>query len=429
MKIEFINHASFVIDNGIKRIMCDPWHEGSVFNNGWRLISKTKFRYEDFANIDYIWFSHEHPDHFFPPNLKKIPENFRANITIIFQHTKDKRVLNFCKKLGFKEMIELMPNKWADIHGIKLMNEHFQEGDSWICFKDDKYTYLNTNDCAIQNLSEAKYIKNKIGAVDVLFTQFSYAYWVGNPDQVEERKAKAQQKLDMLKLECDVFQPTVTIPIASYVCFSHEENSYLNDSANSPQKAYDFMLSDTITNPVVLYNGETYTYGEKHDSAASLAKYKVDYDNIGKEWALTKPVETSIEEIQEAIITFLEDMNKNNGTLLKSKLQATNIYLWDHNKSFELSLNEIKEIQLDQEQCDIKMGAESLLFCIKFPYGIDTTQINGRMNKPVNGNYAKFYNFFRVNQLKSRGDDPNNLSFLFGVVYRKVLNKIRLLKI
>jgi hypothetical protein len=122
-------------------------------------------------------------------------------------------------------------------------------------------------------------------------------------------------------------------------------------------------------------------------------------------------------------------MNKNNGTLLKSKLQATNIYLWDHNKSFELSLNEIKEIQLDQEQCDIKMGAESLLFCIKFPYGIDTTQINGRMNKPVNGNYAKFYNFFRVNQLKSRGDDPNNLSFLFGVVYRKVLNKIRLLKI
>ena len=51
-------------------------------------------------NITHIWFSHEHPDHFSVKDLKYI-YNLNKDIKILFQETLDKRVINFCKNLGF----------------------------------------------------------------------------------------------------------------------------------------------------------------------------------------------------------------------------------------------------------------------------------------------------------------------------------------
>src|SRR5205807_3141611 len=61
------------------RLITDPWLFGSAFNNGWDLISETKFSLDDFREITHIWFSHEHPDHFAPPVLKAIDPAVRAN--------------------------------------------------------------------------------------------------------------------------------------------------------------------------------------------------------------------------------------------------------------------------------------------------------------------------------------------------------------
>ena len=38
MKIKFINHACIIVESGGQRIMCDPWFEGSSFDNGWSLM-------------------------------------------------------------------------------------------------------------------------------------------------------------------------------------------------------------------------------------------------------------------------------------------------------------------------------------------------------------------------------------------------------
>ena len=65
MTLNFVNHASLVFSHGDIRLITDPWISGEVFHNGWSLLSKTKFTFSDFKNITHIWFSHEHPDHFF----------------------------------------------------------------------------------------------------------------------------------------------------------------------------------------------------------------------------------------------------------------------------------------------------------------------------------------------------------------------------
>jgi L-ascorbate metabolism protein UlaG (beta-lactamase superfamily) len=38
MKLEFVNHASFILQEGDVTLMMDPWLEGSVFDNSWSLL-------------------------------------------------------------------------------------------------------------------------------------------------------------------------------------------------------------------------------------------------------------------------------------------------------------------------------------------------------------------------------------------------------
>src|SRR5215470_2373601 len=111
-QIEWVNHASFVFDYDGVRLIADPWIEGRAFNDGWSLLSDTAFTYDDFRSITHLWFSHEHPDHFSPPNIRAIPPDIRKTITVLFQNTLDHKVARFCESLGFREVIELRPNGW-----------------------------------------------------------------------------------------------------------------------------------------------------------------------------------------------------------------------------------------------------------------------------------------------------------------------------
>ena len=69
--IEFVNHASVLINYGKIGILSDPWYSQSVFHNGWRLLYENREEYIDkvLDNTTHIYLSHEHPDHFNPAYL------------------------------------------------------------------------------------------------------------------------------------------------------------------------------------------------------------------------------------------------------------------------------------------------------------------------------------------------------------------------
>jgi L-ascorbate metabolism protein UlaG (beta-lactamase superfamily) len=85
MKLTFINHSSFQVQHQNVNLVIDPWLDGRVFNNGWDLVSKTQFSYEDFASVTHIWFSHEHPDHFFRPTSIKYLRNTEIKSLFCFK--------------------------------------------------------------------------------------------------------------------------------------------------------------------------------------------------------------------------------------------------------------------------------------------------------------------------------------------------------
>ena len=94
---KFYNHSTFLIDD----ILVDPWFKGEIFLNGWNLLKELDYDINR-IRFDYIFISHEHPDHFHIPTLKSIssPETK----TVIFHKTIDGKVIEFVKKLGFKTL-------------------------------------------------------------------------------------------------------------------------------------------------------------------------------------------------------------------------------------------------------------------------------------------------------------------------------------
>ena len=91
MNIKFVNHASVLFQTSNVKILTDPWYQGLVFNNGWSLLDDNEININD-LDFNYLWYSHEHPDHFNIPDLLAIDEKKRRDITILFQQTKDQKV-------------------------------------------------------------------------------------------------------------------------------------------------------------------------------------------------------------------------------------------------------------------------------------------------------------------------------------------------
>src|SRR3954447_15524507 len=111
MKIRFVSHASFSVESNGVRLLCDPWLFGKAFNRGWALISSAAEVCWD--SIDYVWISHQHPDHLHFPTIKSIPLEPRRRITILYQKHASDRIPKVLRGLGFSDVRELTLNKWT----------------------------------------------------------------------------------------------------------------------------------------------------------------------------------------------------------------------------------------------------------------------------------------------------------------------------
>src|SRR5690606_7898416 len=110
-------------------LLCDPWTSGSAFHHGWNLIAEEQ--HEGLDEVDYIWFSHEHPDHFSVPFLRSIPAWRRPAITILYQHMPDGRIVSFCRELGFvvRELKHAVPEDLGG--GLRVTCGKVPFYDSW----------------------------------------------------------------------------------------------------------------------------------------------------------------------------------------------------------------------------------------------------------------------------------------------------------
>lgn len=431
-KIEWVNHASYIFDDGHIRLITDPWLEGSVFNESWSLLAPTKLRYEDFQDITHIWFSHEHPDHFFPPNLKKIPKDYRSNITVIFQTTSDRKVANFCKVLGFKDVVETEKETFILSEKSSIYIEPFSkyDSDSWHLIKCDNYKLLNVNDCVLNSKDSIKRIKDVTGEVDFLFTQFSYANWVGNPWEVEKRQAQAEEKLRRIENQIEILKPRYVVPFASFVYFSRPDNAFMNSTVNKIEKVLK-RLETFGVEPLIFYPGDIYT-GESWSlkNKENVRKYEYDFKKSTSCVSEHSLKSSSLGDIKNAFKEgpFSNFDFKSLHVRLFTRAVGTAkacIYLNDLNQfvSVDIEKKIIKQIESNKE-FDIAMHSQCLMYMFRHEWGPGTILVAGTFTTNSSKG-IKFINYMSESSHCIGQRETFSLGYVMLRLYNLVIQKLQ----
>ena len=114
MEIRLISHASVVIRTDVS-IWTDPWLFGKAFNDSWSLFPPPAMDDSLYDSVDYLFISHEHPDHFHIPTLRSLPDAFKQRVTILFQENNSDKVFKALNKFGFPNTRALPHDKIVDL--------------------------------------------------------------------------------------------------------------------------------------------------------------------------------------------------------------------------------------------------------------------------------------------------------------------------
>jgi hypothetical protein len=140
--------------------------------------------------------------------------------------------------LGFTKIQELKLYQWIQLGQVQLYCGSAGSLDSFLVVRGEGKTILNMNDCVF-NSAQHKYIKRQIGEIDFLFTQFSFANWVGN--ETDQDNA-ACAKIEQLNKQNEIYKPFFLIPSASFVYFCRPENWRMNVWSNTPQMIHELRI-------------------------------------------------------------------------------------------------------------------------------------------------------------------------------------------
>jgi hypothetical protein len=303
-------------------LLCDPWLFGKAFNQGWALVSPAAP--VPWETIDYVWISHQHPDHLHFPTLKSLTAQQRGHLTMLYQKHASQRIPRVLQGLGYPIVQELKLNKWTPLRGgIEVMCGSAGSMDSWIAIRAEGMNVLNLNDCVVSP-GHLAYISKLVGKVTILLTQFSFANWIGNhTDELGE----AERKLRDLQHRVNFLHPEATIPFASFIYFCNQENSWMNEFAVTPRRVADLNLPGVN----FMYPGDEWDSDRRaFRSDEAIERYMTDLTH--PKVIDRAPPSVSIDTLQQAVNRTLRTVRTRFGRYLISYLKPFSIYLHDLDK-------------------------------------------------------------------------------------------------
>ena len=443
--LKFLNHASFLVESKNSIILVDPWFSGSAFNNGWSLLDnpiREEELIEEIKNSKkqlFIWYSHEHSDHLSFIFLKKLILS-NTKFTILFHETDDKRVLYELLKRGLNIKEQKDGIKYLIDDEISITTWKFQENiDSYCLIEINKVSILNLNDCIFDNEESAIKVKDKINKfvenIDILFTQFGYANWISNKEDVAKRKSMANEKNQRIFIQNKILKPRTIIPFASFIYFSNNDNFFSNDYQNTPLRLRNSSILKRIQTKIFFMKpGDIFYFDKSH-----IDILKKNTLNAEKYW---NNLFDSIKPIQYKEKTFnfldLKNIFKKNRLITSLKLiflpqilelisfiKPVNIYVIDLDQSIQFSWLTQPLIIKSKENTIISIYSSSLAFTLSNEYGIDALSVNGRFHENISSKFSDFEKFLIFQKFIQNGVTIQNPSLFFLILLKSATKKIK----
>jgi len=146
-QIKYINHACIIVKSKKFKFATDPWTLGPAFNTGWWLKHKsTKNWKEELNSCDFIYISHNHPDHCHELTLS----NLNKDIPIIVPKFNSDSTGILIEDLGFKKIYRMDFENQYQFNNSDLVFTLLKSGDlredSGMYFSIGKFKSLLTVD-------------------------------------------------------------------------------------------------------------------------------------------------------------------------------------------------------------------------------------------------------------------------------------------
>lgn len=361
VEITFLNHAClhFNIDNKIK-FATDPWVIGPAFCNGWWLKHKSPENVFDILNdCDFIYISHNHPDHLHYESLKKVRKNMPI-ITADFNSDSTKSLL---KQYGFVN-IEAMDftskliNVDEQISLAVLKSGDFRD-DSGLLLEIGSFSCLLTVDSNFLNFG-------KLPKVDMLCSSFAggasgFPLCFDNYSEREKKIVVLRNKGAIMATNfnnIDLCKPKYFMPYAGFFTEDASRDQYIkeNNVKNSIQD-YRIRCEDKYVKLLDVEKCQVFTFmGNKLiNERVSLSNR---YEELPQSFYLEKFNNISKEKFENLVYTYFKNSNFKDNLILD--LSSTND---DFSKVFErFIINFSKEItvnSLSENELEDKVYCEN----------------------------------------------------------------------
>jgi UDP-MurNAc hydroxylase len=295
----------------------------------------------------------------------------------LFQKHYDTEVIDWLRTQGFKEVRELPHAVWVELTsrcGVAC----YQVGhmDSALAIRGDGRTILNLNDCDTPAVT-LKRLSRKMGHFDLLLDQFSVAGWCGNPEDVQRRRMAARGLLDKFVRDVECINPDYVLPFASFVRFSHEENSYMNSAVNSLD---DVAARVDRSRLLVMYPGDVWNgeQGGVGDTEVAKSKYRCDWSEVATQ-PLTSHDTCPMEKILDAANRRIEDMQQKYQRWVLKRVPPVSFYVTDLRRAFVANLRAgAKEVGLPEAKCVVSLASQAAWYSFAMRFGLPTLGVSGR---------------------------------------------------
>ena len=266
MQVTYFASAAILLHDGRTRVLCDPWLVDGAYYGSWAHYPELTVEPESLKDVDYIYISHIHPDHFDPATLSRLdPE-----IPVLIHDYRWDYLRDAIESLGF-DVIELPHGQRTHLAGDLHINVLAADGcdpercgnyfgctwydsgtdeigstqvDSMAVVDDGEHVVVNTNDSPYQ-LAEptCRKIVTEYDAVDLLCHQYSAAQFY--PQAVTnytparkraERDRVIREKHDLALAFIDLFEPDYYMPFAGEYLLAGSL-AHLNEFTANPPRA------------------------------------------------------------------------------------------------------------------------------------------------------------------------------------------------
>jgi hypothetical protein len=396
--IEFLNHASVRVVTERTSLVSDPWFSGPIFNDGWDLLWTSDELAQRAADSDFIWISHEHPDHFSPAFFRRL---HGRNPEVLFQETRDGRVAQYLRGHGFR-VRELKAGERILLSSLDRLTIG-KNGlyDSWNLIESPHRKILNLNDCILKTPGDLRSVRRSVGDIDVLLTQFSYAGWVGKPGNRTLRERAAQRRLDIVRTQIECLRPRYIVPFASFGWFCHEENAYLNDSVNRISDFLDVCAGAPVV-PIILAPGESWDVGNPHQNRTAIEFWQRMFAGVATRPRIKSPAPTDLRTLVQECEAYRARTFARNSKAWMSALaripvldffHPVRIRLTDLNTCVQFSFFDGLDEVAASDRADAEMSSDSLVFIFRNDFGFDTLMANARFSASKKGLDRMLRNF------------------------------------